>query len=67
MGLSIWYLVVWAIFMGTFIIPLWRIVAKAGYSGTWSLMLFVPMVNMVMIWVFAFSKWPVETDAGSDV
>ena len=63
---SIWHWLISTIFLGIFIIPLWRIAAKAGYSGAWSLMLFVPGVNMVMRWVFAFSKWPIETDAHSD-
>ena len=35
-----------------------RILNKAGYSGWWSLILFVPIVNIIMIYVFAFSQWP---------
>jgi hypothetical protein len=33
-------------------------VAKAGYSGAWSLFVFVPLINLIMLWVFAFSTWP---------
>jgi len=36
------------------------IARKAGYSGWWSLLMIIPLVNLVMIWVFAFAKWPVE-------
>nr|WP_315398263.1 hypothetical protein [uncultured Duganella sp.] len=43
-----------------YIIPLWKIVAKAGYSGAWSLLGLVPVLNFVMLWVFAFSAWPRE-------
>ena len=31
---------------------------KAGFSGWWSLIIFVPLVNIAMIWVFAFVDWP---------
>lgn len=40
-----------------------RILHKAGYSGWWALLLFVPVVNIVMIWVFAFADWPRLTTA----
>jgi hypothetical protein len=36
-----------------------RIVSKAGYSGWWVLITIVPIVNFVMLLVFAFSEWPV--------
>ncbi|MCQ4323301.1 hypothetical protein [Stutzerimonas stutzeri] len=43
-----------------FIVPLWKILTKAGFNGAWSLLTFVPMVNIIALWVFAFSKWPEE-------
>jgi hypothetical protein len=36
----------------------YRIVEKAGFDGRWALVLLVPVVNIIMIWVFAFSRWP---------
>lgn len=42
------------------VIPAWRIVAKAGYHGAWSLLIFVPLVNIIMLYVFAFNQWPTE-------
>jgi hypothetical protein len=42
------------------IIPSWKIVSKAGYNGAWALLIFVPLVNIVMMYVFAFSQWPKE-------
>lgn len=35
-----------------------RIVGRAGYSPWWALIMLVPVVNMVMLWVFAFTRWP---------
>jgi lipopolysaccharide export LptBFGC system permease protein LptF len=36
----------------------YRILLKAGLDGRWTLVLLVPVVNIVMIWVFAFCHWP---------
>ena len=42
------------------ILPFWKIFSKAGYSGAWSLLMLVPLVNVLAIWIFAFSDWPVR-------
>jgi hypothetical protein len=38
----------------------WHGVRRAGYSGAWVLVLLIPVVNLIMMYVFAFSRWPVE-------
>jgi len=40
------------------VIPFWQLFSKAGYSGWWSLPMLVPIVNMLTLYVFAFSSWP---------
>jgi len=35
-----------------------KILSKAGYSGWWVLIGLVPVANVVMYVVFAFSDWP---------
>ena len=40
------------------VIPPAKILVKAGYSGWWCLIGFVPIVNIIMLWVFAFADWP---------
>lgn len=35
-----------------------KILKKAGYSKWWAATILVPYVNIIMIWLFAFSKWP---------
>jgi hypothetical protein len=42
------------------VIPFWRIVSKAGYNGAWALLMFIPFVNLIMLYVFAFNTWPTE-------
>lgn len=44
------------------IIIYWRIVSKAGYNGAMSLLLFIPIVNLIMIIIFAFSEWPIQKE-----
>lgn len=49
-----------------FLIPLFvfgPVAKKAGYSRWWALLLVIPIINLVLIWVFAFIKWPAESNA----
>lgn len=43
------------------LISLWgsaRVVRRAGFSPWWALLLLVPVVNIIMLWVFASARWP---------
>ncbi|MBV7457303.1 hypothetical protein KW843_22675 [Acidovorax sp. sif1233] len=42
-------------------VPTWRILERAGYSGAWALLMFVPFVGFALLWVLAFVKWPNDT------
>lgn len=63
-GMSIFHIFIllfYALLSGIlFVPPMWRIVSKAGYSGAWSLLALVPVLNLLLLWVFAFSRWPNE-------
>ncbi len=54
------FAIVYLVFFVFSLVVAWRITAKAGYSGVLSLLLFVPFVNLVMIVIFAFRRWPIE-------
>jgi uncharacterized membrane protein YhaH (DUF805 family) len=41
------------------IIVWWRIFSKAGYSGALSLLLFIPIANLIVICMLAFAEWPI--------
>lgn len=50
-------------FLVAFVLQLvicWRIAVKAGYSGVLSLLMLVPLVNFIVILMFAFMEWPIE-------
>jgi hypothetical protein len=43
------------------VFPVWlgaRIAARAGFSRWWGLAMLLPLVNLVLVWAFAFSSWP---------
>jgi hypothetical protein len=40
------------------VLPLWQICAKAGYPGPLALLVFIPVVNLIFLYWFAFSDWP---------
>jgi hypothetical protein len=40
--------------------PVGRILGRLGFSPFWSLLAFVPLVNLISLWVLAFSDWPLD-------
>ena len=40
------------------IIPFWRICSRVGYSPWLSLLMAIPLVNLIFIYFLAFSDWP---------
>ncbi len=61
-GFSLWHLSILLCSGILFIPPTWRIVSKAGYSGAWSLLAIVPVLNLLLLWLFAFSRWPLQSE-----
>jgi hypothetical protein len=40
------------------VVPFWFIFAKAGYPKWFSLLMVVPVVNVILLYFLAFSEWP---------
>jgi hypothetical protein len=40
------------------VIPFWNIYRKAGFSPTLSVLMLIPIVDIVMLFYLAFAKWP---------
>jgi hypothetical protein len=51
-------LIFWFIIVG---VPIMQILKRTGFSRAWVLILFVPIVNLVFLWIYAFKRWPVES------
>ena len=58
MGIGLFQLLFVLAYILVFMVPVWKIVSKAGYSGAWSLLALIPLLNIIMLWVFAFARWP---------
>jgi hypothetical protein len=43
-------------------IPFWQIFSKAGYSGWRSLLMLVPLFNVLALYFLVFSDWPANRD-----
>jgi hypothetical protein len=41
------------------IFPYWFIFKKAGFSGFLALLMFVPFINIIMLYFLAFARWNV--------
>ena len=46
------------IFAAVLIWPFWRICTKAGYPGIASLLVLIPVINVIFLYWLAFSDWP---------
>jgi len=40
------------------IVPFWIIFSKAGHSKWLSLLMIIPLVNVIALYYLAFSEWP---------
>jgi hypothetical protein len=41
------------------IIPFWQIFKKAGFSPWFSVLMAIPVLNIVVLYFFAFTRWRV--------
>jgi hypothetical protein len=48
-------LMVWFVIVG---IPVMKVLNKAGFSRVWVLLAFIPILNIIFLWIFAFVRWP---------
>lgn len=54
---SIWHIIVLAIWFVP-MIPIAAILKKAGFSPWWALLYIVPVINLVALFAFAYTRWP---------
>jgi hypothetical protein len=48
------------VFLALVIYPMWRIFEKVGYPGVASLIMLVPIVNLIALWYAALNPLPFE-------
>ena len=52
--------VLWAIGLIVFMIPFWKIFGKAGFPPALSLVMLIPIVNLIALYFVAFANWPAQ-------
>ena len=46
------------------IIPFWQIWKRTGHSGWLSLLMIIPLANIISLYVLAFKRWPARDSVG---
>ena len=55
---TVYGVVIIAVLFAITVVPFIRIFQKAGRTGWWAVLMFIPVINVILLWIFAFSKWP---------
>lgn len=58
MMVASWWLLPYALMLALVLWMAARILAKAGFSPWWAVVLVVPVLAVAGLWVFAFIPWP---------
>ncbi len=61
-GVGVFELILILTVVAVAIVPVWVIFAKAGFPGILSLATLVPVLNLIILYYVAFSKWPVHKE-----
>jgi hypothetical protein len=57
-SLSIWHWLIILIYLPVLGYPIVRILNRVGFSPWWAIIAFIPIVNLIGLWVFSFVHWP---------
>ena len=49
---------IWVIAVVIGVVPFWRICSRVGHSPWLSLLIVVPLINLIFIYWLAFAEWP---------
>ena len=50
----LWFIVMVAVV----VYPLGRILNRIGFSPLWAIVMFIPLLNLIALWILAFTEWP---------
>ena len=60
---SLWHWIIvifWLFLVGW---PVSKILRRMGFSAWWAILAFVPLVNLIGLWVLSSVRWPVTDKA----
>lgn len=54
--ISHWFIVI--AFGLLYAVPVIKILGRTGHSRWWAIAFFIPLLNIIPLWVFAYGPWP---------
>jgi hypothetical protein len=61
-GFGIVHWVIFTVMVAAVLYPIGRILGRIGLSPFWSVFALIPFVNLIALWVLAFTDWPRDAD-----
>lgn len=58
LGISTWQLLFVVLYCVILLLPFWQIFKKAGFTPWFSLLILVPVVNLLVLYFLGFARWP---------
>jgi hypothetical protein len=53
----------WLLFLVIAVAPFWRICTRVGHTPWLSLLVLIPLLNLIFIYWLAFGEWPIDKHA----
>ncbi|MGB3277655.1 MAG: hypothetical protein WBA92_00530 [Pseudorhodobacter sp.] len=53
------------VYAAVVVVPFYQLWKRTGHNGWLSLLMLIPLVNLVMLYVLAFKQWPALPDRNS--
>ncbi|MFD0914816.1 hypothetical protein ACFQ14_00180 [Pseudahrensia aquimaris] len=67
-GFGLSYGLLWMLLLSVIIIvPIWRIVSRAGLHPLLSLLILIPFVNLLFLYYLAFAPWKRSSDQSAAI
>lgn len=57
-GYGVGHWIIFTVMLAAILYPVGRILTRIGFSPFWSIVAFIPFVNLLALWFLAFIDWP---------
>lgn len=64
-SMSIWHWVILLTYFVAFGVPIAKILGRLGYSKALTIVAFIPLLNVIGLWILAGAKWPISDDSAN--
>jgi hypothetical protein len=56
--------IVLLLYAAAIVLPFGQLLRRTGYSRWWILLSFIPIINVVGLWILEYGKWPIDKRSG---